>query len=361
MAAGRGGRSDPTVLAIPLFFATMAAEAIILARRAKRAGPRPGTYERHDTTTSLAMGALSIVAPLLLPKVLRPLTPGRGKLGGALLGLTVAAAATSVVADRAVKQRTSPQLTRLASWSGLVAAAGGLVATTTWWGSTTTVEQLWKKRRFTISNRAVEALVAFVGWDFIYYLNHKMMHEKRFMWAIHVVHHSSERYNLSTALRQPVLEAFGTFVPYGALSYFGVSPTSVLTSRGVNLLYQYWIHTELIQSMGKAELVLNSPAAHRVHHGVNAQYLDKNHGGIFLSFDRLFKTYAPEVEPVVYGLTKNLHSFNWATVVLHEYKAMASDVLKATSWRERINALAQHPGAKLSGPLVQTMEFSGAK
>jgi sterol desaturase/sphingolipid hydroxylase (fatty acid hydroxylase superfamily) len=307
------------------------------------------------------MGTLSMVAPLLLPKVLRPLTPGRGKLGGALLGLTVAAAATSMVADRAVKQRKSPQMARVANFSGLVATVGGLLATTTWWGSATTVEQLWKKRRFTISNRAVGAFVAFIGWDFIYYLNHKMMHEKRFMWAIHVVHHSSERYNLSTALRQPVLEAFGAFVPYGALSYFGVSPPLVLTSRGVNLLYQYWIHTELIESMGKAELVLNSPAAHRVHHGVNAQYLDKNHGGIFISFDRLFKTYAPEVEPVTYGLTKNIHSFNWATVVFHEYKAMASDVLKATSWRERINAVIQHPGAKPADPLIQTVELFGAK
>ena len=361
MATGRGGRSDPTVLAIPLFFATMAAEAFLARRKATRVGPTPGTYERRDTVTSLAMGTISMVAPMVLPVVLRPLTPGRGRLGRPLLGVTAVAAATAFIADRQATRRDDPRARTLARWSGLTATAGGLLATSTWWASNTTVERLWSKRRFTISNRAVEALVALVGWDFIYYLNHKMMHERRFMWAIHVVHHSSEHYNLSTALRQPVLEAFGTFVPYGALSYFGVSPTAVLGSRGVNLLYQYWIHTELISSMGKAELVFNSPSAHRVHHGVNGQYLDKNHGGIFISFDRLFRTYEPEVEPATYGLTKNLSSFNWATVALHEYKAMASDVFHAASWSERMKYLTERPGWKPDRVVAQASKASGSK
>lgn len=361
MATGRGGRNDPTVFAIPLFFATMAVEAILQHRRTKRLGASPGSYERRDTVASLTMGSLSIVAPLFLPKVLRPLTPGRGKLGPPLLGLTAVTAATSIVADRVARTTEHPKATQVASVSGLVATAGGLVATTTWWASKTSVERLWAKRRFTISNPLLQGLVALVGWDFIYYLNHKMMHERRYMWAIHVVHHSSEHYNLSTALRQPVLEAFGTFVPYGALSYAGVSPTAVLTSRGVNLLYQYWIHTELVQSMGKAELVLNSPSAHRVHHGVNAQYLDKNHGGIFISFDRLFKTYEPEVEPVTYGLTKNIQSFNPATVALHEYRSMAKDVLSATSWSERLGYLLKHPGWKPERQKTQRMAVSDSK
>jgi len=361
MATGRGGRSDPTVLAIPLFFGTMAAEAILQRRRARKLGPTPGSYERKDTVASLTMGTLSMVTPLLLPKVLRPFTFGRGKLGGPLLGLIGAAVVTSVVADRAARTTQHPKAKQVASWSGLLATAGGLLATTTWWASKTTVERLWTKRRFTISNPLLQGLVALVGWDFIYYLNHKMMHERRYMWAIHVVHHSSEHYNLSTALRQPVLEAFGTFVPYGALSYVGVSPAAVMTSRGINLLYQYWIHTELVQSMGKAELVLNSPSAHRVHHGVNAQYLDKNHGGIFISFDRLFKTYEPEVEPVTYGLTKNIQSFNPATVALHEYRSMANDVRSATSWRERLGYLLQHPGWKPSRSELQRMATSGSR
>jgi sterol desaturase/sphingolipid hydroxylase (fatty acid hydroxylase superfamily) len=348
-------------LAIPLFFGTMAAEAILQRRRARKLGPTAGSYERKDTVASLTMGTLSMVAPLLLPKVLRPFTPGRGKLGGPLLGLTAAAAVTSIVADRAARTTQHPKAKQVASWSGLLATAGGLLATTTWWASKTTVERLWTKRRFTISNPLLQGLVALVGWDFIYYLNHKMMHERRYMWAIHVVHHSSEHYNLSTALRQPVLEAFGTFVPYGALSYVGVSPAAVMTSRGVNLLYQYWIHTELVQSMGKAELVLNSPSAHRVHHGVNQQYLDKNHGGIFISFDRLFKTYEPEVEPVTYGLTKNIQSFNPATVALHEYRSMANDVRSATSWRERLGYLLQHPGWKPSRSELQRMATSGSR
>jgi len=346
MATGRGGRSDPTVLAIPVFFGTMAVEAIVQRRRAKQRGGRAGTYERHDTITSLTMGTLSMVAPLLLPKILRPLTPGRGKLGGPLLGVTAAAWVTSLVADRAARTSTKRSVAHAASWSGLLATAGGLVATTTWWASKTTVDRLWAKRRFTIANPWLQGLVALVGWDFIYYFNHKMMHERRYMWAIHVVHHSSEHYNLSTALRQPVMEALGTFVPYGALSYLGVSPAAVLTSRGVNLLYQYWIHTEVVDSMGKVELLLNSPSAHRVHHGTNAKYLDKNHGGIFITFDRWFKTFAEEVEPVAYGLTKNVGSFNVATVLFHEYLAMAHDVLSARSWKDRLHYVAGHPGWK---------------
>ena len=108
-----------------------------------------------------------------------------------------------------------------------------------------------------------------LGWDFIYYWNHRFMHESRYMWAIHVVHHSSERYNLSTALRQPVADAFGTFAPYGLLCLFGIRPSLVFQARGINLLYQYWIHTDTIRRIGPFEQVLNTPSHHRVHHGVN--------------------------------------------------------------------------------------------
>ncbi len=129
------------------------------------------------------------------------------------------------------------------------------------------------------------------------------MHESRWLWAIHVVHHSSERYNLSTALRQPVAERFGAMLPYGLLSLAGVRPELIETARGVNLLYQYWIHTEAIGRLGPAEEVLNTASHHRVHHGSNPQYLDRNHGSILIVWDRLFGTFDREDEPVVYGLT----------------------------------------------------------
>ena len=185
---------------------------------------------------------------------------------------------------------------------------------------------------------------AVVAWDFIYYWNHRFMHESRYMWAIHVVHHSSEHYNLSTALRQPVADALGTFLPYSSLCLLGVSPELLTTARGINLLWQYWIHTEAVDSMGPSEAVLNTPSHHRVHHGSQPQYLDRNHGSILIVWDRLFGTFEPEGDRVIYGLTKNLGSFNPLVIVGHEYAEMARDVASATSWGERLGYVVCGPG-----------------
>ena len=170
------------------------------------------------------------------------------------------------------------------------------------------------------------------------------MHESRYMWAVHVVHHSSEHYNLSTALRQPVADALGTALPYGALCLLGIPPELVKTARDINLLYQYWIHTETIGRIGPAEAVLNTPSHHRVHHGSNQQYLDRNHGSILIVWDRLFGTFEPEGEPVVYGLTKNIETFNLGRIATHEYAEMLRDVAGATGWSERISYVVRGPG-----------------
>jgi sterol desaturase/sphingolipid hydroxylase (fatty acid hydroxylase superfamily) len=164
------------------------------------------------------------------------------------------------------------------------------------------------------------------------------------MWAIHVVHHSSEHYNLSTALRQPVAEAFGTFVPFGSLCLFGIRPGLVETARGVNLLYQYWIHTETVGTLGPAEEVLNTPSHHRVHHGSNRQYLDRNHGSILILWDKLFGTFEPEGDRVVYGLTKNINTFQPGRIATHEHAQMLRDVASSTSWRERLSYIVRGPG-----------------
>jgi sterol desaturase/sphingolipid hydroxylase (fatty acid hydroxylase superfamily) len=182
------------------------------------------------------------------------------------------------------------------------------------------------------------------AWDFLYYWDHRFMHTSRYMWAIHVVHHSSEHYNLSTALRQPVAEAFGTFVPFGSLCLFGIRPGLVETARGINLLYQYWIHTETVRALGPAEEVLNTPSHHRVHHGSNRQYLDRNHGSILIVWDRLFGTFEPEGERVVYGLTKNINTFQPARIATHEYASMLRDVAASTSWNERLSYIVRGPG-----------------
>src|SRR4029077_14412442 len=136
----------------------------------------------------------------------------------------------------------------------------------------------------------------------------------------HVVHHSSERYNLSTALRQPVADALGVFLPYGLLARVGVRPRLIDQARAVNLLYQYWIHTDTIRRLGAAEEVLNTPSHHRVHHRMNSQYIDRNHGSILIVWDRLFGTFEREDETVVYGLTKNINTYNPFRIASHEHR-----------------------------------------
>ncbi len=189
-------------------------------------------------------------------------------------------------------------------------------------------------------------MVAIAGWDFIYYWNHRFQHETRFMWAYHVAHHSSERYNLSTALRQPVAELLGAYVPFSALCLVGVRPELIEKSRQINLLYQYWIHTDVIDKIGPAEEVLNSASHHRVHHGSNSRYIDRNHGSILILWDRLFRTFQREDpdDPVVYGLTKNIRSFNPVRIMDHEYVDIIRDVADSTNWRDRLSFVFRGPG-----------------
>jgi len=186
--------------------------------------------------------------------------------------------------------------------------------------------------------------VAILGWDAIYYWNHRFNHESRWLWAMHVVHHSSERYNLSTALRQPVAEGLTMSVPYGLLALAGVRPCVIENARALNLIYQFWIHTEAVKSIGWLENVLNTPSHHRVHHGVNRQYLDRNHGSILILWDRLFGTFEREDERVVYGLTTNIDTFNPVTIATHEWRDVARDVAGASTWRERWWFLLRGPG-----------------
>jgi sterol desaturase/sphingolipid hydroxylase (fatty acid hydroxylase superfamily) len=246
---------------------------------------------------------------------------------------------------RARRRVATRRARRVAAVSGVAAVIAGGVAVTTTWAERTAPERFWRHR--VLPDRGAGALavaLAVAGWDFVYYWNHRLMHESRYMWALHVVHHSSERYNLSTALRQPVADALGTTLPYGVLCLFGLSPELIATARGVNLLYQFWIHTETIGKLGPPEALLNTPSHHRVHHGSNRQYLDRNHGSILIVWDRLFGTFEPEGERTVYGLTKNIHTFNLDRIVTHEYAAMLGDVARSTGWGERLSYVVRGPG-----------------
>jgi sterol desaturase/sphingolipid hydroxylase (fatty acid hydroxylase superfamily) len=180
--------------------------------------------------------------------------------------------------------------------------------------------------------------------DLAYYWFHRVSHESRFFWASHVVHHSSEHYNLSTALRQTWVPM--TYFPFWlALPLLGFAPWMVLLAQSWSLIYQFWIHTERVRRLPRwAEAVLNTPSHHRVHHGSNEQYLDKNYAGILIVWDRLFGTFEPEGERVRYGLTTNIATFDPLRVAFGEYLALARDVRTAHGWRARAQVLLRGPG-----------------
>ena len=196
-------------------------------------------------------------------------------------------------------------------------------------------------------------LIILFSDDFCYYFFHRVSHENRFFWASHIVHHSSQKYNLSTALRQTWTGGFFNFVFYISLPILGFHPLMILTQMSISLLYQYWIHTELIHKMPKwFEFVFNTPSHHRVHHGSNPLYLDRNYAGIFIIWDRLLGTFQPELEDekVIYGLTTNISTFNPLKIAFHEWYAVIKDVFqRKISPINRLRYLFKPPGWKHDG------------
>lgn len=173
-----------------------------------------------------------------------------------------------------------------------------------------------------------------LGVEFIYYWFHRWSHEVRWFWATHAVHHSSNSMSLLTAERlgwtQNLSMATLTFLP---LVYLGFRPEDVAMTLAVNLLYQFWLHTEVVPKLGWFEKIFNSPSLHRVHHGANAKYLDANYGGVLIVFDRIFGTLVEEdaAEPVRFGLVKPLLSYNPIKIAVHEWINIAVDVYH--NWR----------------------------
>jgi sterol desaturase/sphingolipid hydroxylase (fatty acid hydroxylase superfamily) len=370
---------DLTVLAIPAFVGAMGAEYAWQRRHPAPAGTvRAGDYALADTIASLTMGVGSLLAPFVSAKLLDPVTPGVGRFARALMGTAVAATAATTVAD-VVRRRyaagglpdpgtvpetgpfgphgvTSPEepaqrhtpeppwWRRLRGATAVTAVGATALTVATTWAAETSGRKLFARNRLDLGTGTLATTVAVLGWDFIYYWNHRLDHESRWLWAMHVVHHSSERYNLSTALRQPVAEGLTMSVPYGLLALLGVRPAIIETARSLNLIYQFWIHTEAVGSIGRLEKVLNTPSHHRVHHGSNRHYLDRNHGSILIVWDRLFGTFEPEGERVVYGLTTNIDTYNPLRIAGHEWRDIAGDIASARTWRDRWSFLLRGPG-----------------
>ncbi len=190
--------------------------------------------------------------------------------------------------------------------------------------------------------------LAFVVDDFAYYIKHRLGHRMRWMWAAHVIHHSSQHYNLSTALRQTWTNILTPgFIISLPLFLLGFHPLMVAFVAGINLVYQFWIHTEAIDKMPRwFEAVMNTPSHHRVHHATNPRYLDSNYAGVFIIWDRMFGTFVPETdeEEIRYGIVKQLGSFNLLWAAFHEWVGITRDVWNAPGLKNKWNYLVQPPG-----------------
>lgn len=309
--------------AIPFFLLSMAIEIVVLAREAREArieaqqaagaagrsatearpsasgqgsgpggphdpGDRPIGYELRDTRTSLTMG----VGHLVILGVL--------KLG--------------IVAVYAVLYTLTPLR----------------IPADAWWA--------W--------------VLLFFADDFTFYVWHRCHHRIRFFWATHVVHHSSQHYNLSTALRQD-WTPFGVGLFWIWMPLAGFEVWTIFLAQSWSLLYQFGLHTETIGRLPRPiELLFNTPSHHRVHHGSQQQYLDRNYGGILIVWDRIFGTFEPEGERVRYGLTRNIDTFNPLRVAFHEYVDIWGDVRRSTNWRDRLGYAFRGPGWRPDEPAL---------
>ncbi|MDG3013687.1 sterol desaturase family protein [Speluncibacter jeojiensis] len=362
---------DLTVVAIPAYVGAMIAEYRWQRRHPVAEGSRAGDYEFKDTMASLSMGLGSLAAPFVTKALLGPLA-SRGRYAKAAMAVAVGTGAVATAADVVRRHRRGeladagvvdggasaradcavaeglqplpPVLARIGRGAAVAAVATSALVVATEWGARTAGERLFVRTPLDLGSGVAAGAVAILGWDFIYYWNHRLDHEVRWMWAMHSVHHSSERYNLSTALRQPWAEALTLYVPYSLLAVLGVRPAMIADARAVNLIYQFWIHTEAIRTLGWWEKVLNTPSHHRAHHGVNREYLDRNHGSILIVWDKLFGTFEPEMARPVYGLTSNVGTFNPLKIFAAEWISIARDVAGADTWRDRWSFLLRGPG-----------------
>jgi len=189
-------------------------------------------------------------------------------------------------------------------------------------------------------------LTLFVAQDFLYYVFHRASHRVRWLWAAHVVHHSSERLNFSTAFRQSLMyPVAGMWVFWIPLAVLGFTPMQIVSIVLVNLAFQFFVHTQAIGKLGVLEYVFNTPSMHRVHHARNDRYIDRNYAGVLAIWDRLFGSYVEEdaSEPPVYGIVEPLRSYNPLTATFHEWHSMARDFVRVRGWRARCAALFAPP------------------
>lgn len=189
-------------------------------------------------------------------------------------------------------------------------------------------------------------IIALVSIDFVFYVFHRASHRVRFLWAIHLSHHSSEHFNFSVAFRQPWLAPIFKIPFFATLAMVGLDPAVIVVVGAISTLYGVWVHTQVIPKLGFLEWLICTPSSHRVHHGANPQYLDKNYANMFIWIDHLLGTFEPEEEPVRYGLTENVNTNDPFKITLYEWQRMWVDLKSAKSFREALGYILGPPDWK---------------
>lgn len=185
-------------------------------------------------------------------------------------------------------------------------------------------------RLVTLQGGVIQWVLLFLAVDFLFYCYHRFSHRVRFFWAVHVVHHSSEYFNFTTSMRQSVFEFGYHYLFYLPLALMGCDLETFFVLKGLNSAYQLWQHTTVVDKLpGWFEWLMVTPSHHRVHHGRNSEYIDKNYGGVFILWDRLLGTFEPEVNPVRFGITKPLQSENPIVIQMHSFKELFQGIFTA--------------------------------
>ncbi|XP_012276750.1 alkylglycerol monooxygenase [Orussus abietinus] len=221
---------------------------------------------------------------------------------------------------------------------------------------------IWIYERYRVCGLPWDSLwtwyVTVIGVDFCYYWVHRANHEIHVLWAQHQVHHSSEEFNLAVGLRQSVLQHWCSFVFYLPLALV-IPPSHFITHHQLNLVYQLWIHTTVVKNLGPLEFILNTPKHHRVHHGCNLYCLDKNYGGVFIIWDRIFGTFMEErpKEDIIYGLVMNPRSFNPLYLQIFYTREMLKKCSTMTFWGDKLSVIWKGPSWFPSSPRLGLDEF----
>ena len=192
-------------------------------------------------------------------------------------------------------------------------------------------------------------VLAFVLIDLVFYIYHRLSHRVRFLWAIHMSHHSSEEMNFAVSLRQAWFAPLSKLPFFAVLPLLGMAPTIAVIAGVISTLWGVVGHTQIVDKLGPLEIVFNTPSHHRVHHGANKEYIDKNYGNLFIIWDKMFGTFEPENEPVKYGLVNNVNTFNPVKITFMGWSAILRDIKKAKTIKEAIKLTFGPPNNKLRG------------